>query len=72
VVQNPAVDADESEVPMLMWITLGVVLTLGLSAVVSLALATILGSIGCEVSELLEAEPWTTVPPARARASVRA
>jgi hypothetical protein len=57
---------------MLMWITFGVVLTLGLSALVSLALATILGSIGYEVSELLEAEAWTTVSPARARASARA
>jgi hypothetical protein len=57
---------------MWMWITLGVVVTLGLSGLVSLALGTVLGSIGRDISELLEAESWTTAPPARARASARA
>jgi hypothetical protein len=55
-----------------MWIAFGVVVTLGLSASISLALGTILGSIGREVGELLEAESWTTLPPARARSSARA
>jgi hypothetical protein len=58
--------------PISMWIALGVVGTFGLSALISLALGTVLGSIGREVSELLEAESWTTLPPTRARASARA
>jgi hypothetical protein len=66
-----SVGADKMSVPISMWIALGVVVTLGLSASISLALGTILGSIGREVNELLEAESWTTLPPARARALAR-
>jgi len=48
------------------WIALGGVATLGLSAIVGLTLAAILGTIGREIGELLDTEPWTLAAPARA------
>jgi hypothetical protein len=51
---------------MLTWIAIAVVVTLGLSALASLALGATLGMIGRDVGELFERELWTVAPPTRA------
>jgi hypothetical protein len=48
------------------WIGVATVTFLGLTLVVTLAVARILGAIGHKVSELLDEEAWTTAPLARA------
>jgi hypothetical protein len=48
-----------------MWIGTGVAGVLALSLVLGIAMARILGKIGEEVNELLEAEPWTSAPLSR-------
>jgi hypothetical protein len=53
---------------MLTWIAIVVVVTLGLSALASLALGATLGMMGRDVGELFEHELWTVAPPARAKA----
>jgi hypothetical protein len=55
-----------------MWIVLGVVVTFGVSVSIGLALGRVLGSISRELTDLLEAESWRSLPPARAKASSRA
>jgi hypothetical protein len=45
-----------------MWIGAGVAGMLALSVLIGVAIARILGIIGAEVAELLEAEPWTSAP----------
>jgi hypothetical protein len=49
---------------MTMWVWIGVGLAglLAASLLVGLAIARILGTIGDEITELLEAEPWTSAP----------
>jgi hypothetical protein len=42
------------------WIVPGVVGLLGASLLIGIAIARILGTIGEEIAELLEAEPWTS------------
>jgi hypothetical protein len=53
---------------MLTWMAIGLIVTLGLSALASLALGATLGMIGRDVGELFERELWTVAPPARAKA----
>ena len=53
---------------MLLWIAIGTVAALGLSALLSLALGAILGMIGRDLGELVEADLWSVAPPARAPA----
>jgi hypothetical protein len=52
---------------MLTWIAIAVVVTVGLSALASLALGAALGMIGRDVGDLFEHELWTVAPPARAK-----
>ncbi len=49
---------------MSVWVSLatGAVGLLTLSALVGVVLAAILGSVGRDVSELLELEPWASTP----------
>jgi hypothetical protein len=49
------------------WITIGAGLTLGLSAVISLALGALLATIGREIGGLFEKEMWRTAPAPHAR-----
>jgi hypothetical protein len=49
------------------WIAIGAATMLAVSVLVGLAVAAILGRISGEISELLEVEPWTVAPPARAK-----
>ena len=58
--------ADNTDV--LLWIAIGTVAALGLSALLSLALGAILGMIGRDLGELVEADLWSVAPPARAPA----
>jgi len=58
--------ADTADV--LLWIAIGTVAALGLSALLSLALGAILGMIGRDLGELVEADLWSVAPPARAPA----
>ena len=51
---------------MWVWIMIGLGSFLGLSLLVGLALARILGTIGRQIGGLYETEDWTTVPPTRA------
>jgi hypothetical protein len=51
---------------MLVWIGIGTVTGLGLSALVSVALGATLRMIGRDVGELFEADLWSVAPPARA------
>jgi hypothetical protein len=53
---------------MWMWITIGAGLTLGLSALVGLALGALFATIGREIGELFETELWKTAPASRAKA----
>jgi hypothetical protein len=52
--------------PMWVWIVIGVGSFLGLSLLVGLGLAAILGTIGRQVSELHETDDWAMLPPTRA------
>ena len=51
---------------MWVWIVIGVGSFLGLSLLVGFALATILGTIGRQISELHETDDWAMLPPTRA------
>jgi hypothetical protein len=51
---------------MWVWIVIGVGSFLGLSLLVGFALATILGTIGRQISELQQTDDWATLPPTRA------
>ena len=51
---------------MWVWITIGVGSFLGLSLLVGLGLAAILGTIGRQISELHEPDDWAMLPPTRA------
>jgi hypothetical protein len=51
--------------PMWIWIVIGVGSFLGLSLLVGLGLAAILGTIGRQISELHETEDWAMLPPTR-------
>jgi hypothetical protein len=42
------------------WIGVGVAGLLGLSLLVGLAVALVLGSVGAEIAQLLEADGWTS------------
>ena len=44
------------------WIGVGVAGFLALSLLFGLAIARVLGSIGAEIAQLLEAEGWTSAP----------
>lgn len=44
------------------WIGVGLAGLLAASLLVGLAIARILGTIGDELAQLLEAEPWTSAP----------
>jgi hypothetical protein len=52
--------------PMWGWIAIGVGSFVGLSVLVGLALARILGTIGRQVADMYETEDWAMVPPNRA------
>jgi len=45
-----------------MWIGAGLAGMLALSLLIGVAIARILGMIGEEIAELVEAEPWTSAP----------
>jgi len=45
-----------------MWIGAGLVGVLALSLLIGVAIARILGMIGEEIAELVEAEPWMSAP----------
>jgi hypothetical protein len=45
------------------WITIGAGLTVGLSALISLALGALLATIGHEIAELFEAGLWRAAVP---------
>jgi hypothetical protein len=47
------------------WIGVATITFIGLTLVVTLAVARILGAIGHRVSELLDEEAWTSAPLAR-------
>ena len=50
---------------MWVWIVIGVGSFLGLSLLVGLGLAAILGTIGRQISELHEPDDWAMLPPTR-------
>jgi hypothetical protein len=54
------------EMPMWVWIVIGLGSFLGLSLLVGLGLAAILGTIGRQISELHETDDWAMLPPTRA------
>jgi hypothetical protein len=56
---------------MWVWIAIGMGSFLGLSLLMGLALAGILGTIGRQISELQQTDDWTTLPPTRARQAVK-
>jgi hypothetical protein len=60
----------ELEMPMWVWIMIGVGSFLGLSLLVGFALARILGTIGRQISGLYETEDWSMLPPTRAAKDV--
>ncbi len=51
------------------WLAVGAAGALGVSLLVGLAVGAVLGTIGREIDELVEAESWASAPPARASAS---
>jgi hypothetical protein len=51
---------------MWVWIVIGVGSFLGLSLLVGLGLAAILGTIGRQISDLHETDGWAMLPPTRA------
>jgi hypothetical protein len=57
--------------PMWVWIMIGVGSFLGLSVLMGLALARILGTIGRQIGELYETEDWAMLPPTRAPKAVK-
>jgi hypothetical protein len=59
------------EMPMWFWIMIGVGSFLGLSLLIGLALARILGTIGREIGALYEADDWAMLPPTRAARDVK-
>ena len=59
------------EMPMWVWIVIGVGSFLGLSLLVGLGLAAILGTIGRQISELHEPDDWAMLPPTRAAKDVK-
>jgi hypothetical protein len=63
--------ASELEMPMWVWIVIGVGSFLGLSLLVGFALAAILGTIGREISELHETDDWAMLSPTRASKEVK-
>jgi hypothetical protein len=52
--------------PMWEWIAIGAGAFLGLSMLVGLVVARVLGVIGREITELYESEEWASRPPSRA------
>ena len=50
---------------MWFWIMIGVGSFLGLSLIIGLVLARILGTIGREISGLYETDDWAMLPPTR-------
>src|SRR5882672_12092031 len=62
--------ASEVEMPMWIWIAIGMGSFLGLALLVGFALARILGKIGLQIGELYEREGWATLPPTRAAKDV--
>jgi phosphate/sulfate permease len=54
------------EMPMWVWIVIGVGSFLGLSLLVGFVLARILGTLGREISELHQTDNWAMLPPTRA------
>ena len=56
---------------MWVWIAIALGSFLGLSLIVGLAFARILGTIGRAVSELYKTEDWATMPPTRAASEAR-
>jgi hypothetical protein len=54
------------EMPMLVWIVIGVGSVLGLSLLVGVGLSAVLGTIGRQISELHETDDWAMLPPTRA------
>lgn len=48
---------------MALWILTGVAAFIVLSCAVGIVVATVLGRIGSQVSELLELESWSLAPP---------
>jgi hypothetical protein len=56
---------------MWVWIAIGVGSFLGLSLLMGLTLAGILGTIGRQISELQQTDDWTTLPPTRARKELK-
>jgi hypothetical protein len=54
------------EMPMWVWIVIGVGSFLGLSLVVGFAVAVILGTIGRQISEMQQTDDWAMLPPTRA------
>jgi hypothetical protein len=54
------------EMPMWIWIVIGIGSFVGLSLLIGFAFAQILGTIGREISELYETETWAALPPTRA------
>jgi hypothetical protein len=57
--------------PMWFWIMIGVGSFLGLSLLIGLAVARILGTIGREISGLYEMDDWAMLPPTRAARDVK-
>jgi len=55
---------------MWFWIMIGVGSFLGLSLLIGLALARILGTIGRQIGELYETDDWAMLPPTRASKDV--
>jgi hypothetical protein len=58
------------EMPMWVWIVIGVGSFLGVSLLVGFALAAILGTIGRQISQLHETDDWAMLPPTRASKEV--
>jgi hypothetical protein len=56
--------------PMWFWIMIGVGSFLGLSLLIGLALARILGTIGRQIGGLYETDDWAMLPPTRASKDV--
>jgi hypothetical protein len=57
--------------PMWTWIMIGVGSFLGLSLLIGLGLARILGTIGREIGGLYETEDWAMLPPTRSAKDVK-
>jgi hypothetical protein len=57
--------------PMWFWIMIGVGSFLGLSLLIGLALARILGTIGRQIGGLYETDDWAMLPPTRAARDVK-